>query len=554
MKLSRLGIPFLSLLMVASTAAQTQETYRGLLTAQVRSGKLPPPQRLQDHVNDGKLRLSLRDVVLLTLENNSNVRIQETQVEADKFALLRTYQPFDPALQSIFNLNRFSSPGFSQLQGVGVSSAATLDSLSQAGQVNYTQTFYTGTNIVVGLGTTRNSTNSSFYYFNPYYNTTLNLQFTQPLLRNAWRFANEAPVIIARRTLQQSRATFGAQVSDAILQAVSQYWTLVQARGNLDVTRKSLEAADASYQRDKRALELGALPPLNIYRSESEVASRRVQMIQAEYALKQAEEALRLTIGADQDPYFHALDLVLTEKPEPEGELWNVDTGTALQEALNRRPEVEAARDALANDDTSIRLAHNHLKPDLSLTGFYQSNGLGGNQYNLNINQTTGQITSQLIHRGGLGSSFNQLFAFGYPGYGGTLTLNLPLRNRAAQADLGTALVSRHRDLYSAQQIREQITREVTDAVHQLEEAKITLAAGQTSLDLAQKDLAAEQRKYELGSEPINFLLTAQTNLAQAELNLLQAQVSYQVARAAVDHATGSLLEPYGLQIAELAK
>ncbi len=134
------------------------------------------------------------------------------------------------------------------------------------------------------------------------------------------------------------------------------------------------------------------------------------------------------------------------------------------------------------------------------------------------------------------------------------MTLNLPVRNRAAQADLGTALVSRHRDLYSAQQVREQITREVTDAVHQLEEAKITLAAGQTSLDLAQKDLAAEQRKYELGSEPINFLLAAQTNLAQAELNLLQGQVSYQVARAAVDHATGSLLEPYGLQIAELTK
>jgi outer membrane protein TolC len=73
-------------------------------------------------------------------------------------------------------------------------------------------------------------------------------------------------------------------------------------------------------------------------------------------------------------------------------------------------------------------------------------------------------------------------------------------------------------------------------------------------LDLAQKDLAAEQRKYELGSEPINFLLAAQTNVAQAELNLLQGQVSYQVARAAVDHATGSLLEPYGLQIAELTK
>ncbi len=132
--------------------------------------------------------------------------------------------------------------------------------------------------------------------------------------------------------------------------------------------------------------------------------------------------------------------------------------------------------------------------------------------------------------------------------------MNLPVKNRAAQADLGSALVSRHQDLYSAQQVRERITREVTDAVHQLEEAKITLAAGKTSLDLAQKDLAAEQRKYELGSEPIFFVLNAQTGLAQAELNLLQAQVSYQVARAAVDHATGSLLEPYGLQIAKLTK
>ena len=66
----------------------------------------------------------------------------------------------------------------------------------------------------------------------------------------------------------------------------------------------SMDAAEATYKQDKRALELGALPPLDIYRSESQVASRRVQVIQSEYALKQAEDTLRMTIGADQDPYF----------------------------------------------------------------------------------------------------------------------------------------------------------------------------------------------------------------------------------------------------------
>jgi outer membrane protein len=547
MKDCRVGACLLFLLLLIFPArSQTRENYRGLLTAQVASDKLPGPQHLRDYVSDGKLRLSLRDAVVLTLENNSAVRVQEAQVESDKFALLRAYQPFDPQLQSVFNVNRYSYAGTNQLQGVGVSSNSSLNSLAQSGQITYTQTFQMGTNISIGLNSTKNSTNSAFYFLNPYFTSTLHLEFTQPLLRNRGRFANRAPLVIARRALQQSRAGFEAQVNDAILQVVAQYWAVVQARGDLEVQRKSLEAADVSYQHDKRALELGALPPLDIYRSESEVASRRVQMIQAEYTLKRAEDVLRLTVGATQDPYFGALDLDLTEKPDPAGELRNVDAATALQAALAQRPEFLAARYALDNDETSIRLARNHLKPDLSLAGFYQSSGLGGNQFSLN--------TGQLISQGGLGSSYNQLFGFGFPGYGATLTLNLPLKNQAAEAELGNTLVSRHRDLYSAQEVREQVMLDVSNSVHQLEQAKLTLAAGKTALDLAQKALVAEQRKYELGAQTIFFVLDAQTRLAQAESNLLQAQISYRIAVTAVDHATGGLLQPYHVVVAGLSQ
>jgi outer membrane protein TolC len=132
--------------------------------------------------------------------------------------------------------------------------------------------------------------------------------------------------------------------------------------------------------------------------------------------------------------------------------------------------------------------------------------------------------------------------------------LNFPIKNRAAQATLGSALVSRHRDLYSQQQVQEQVVLDVSNSVHQLEVAKLTLAAGNTALDLAQKALVAEQRKYELGAETIFFVLDAQTALATAELSLLQAQVGYQVALAAVDHATGGLLQPYHVQVAELSQ
>jgi len=521
--------------------AQQKEGYRELVTEHVRSGKLGAPEHLRNYLVEGKLRLSLRDAVVLTLENNSFVRIQETQVESAKVALLGAHQPFDPLLTSSYFANNTTSPPGSNLQQTGV--VIPTKNISRSAQFNYSETFETGTNVQASLSSNRNSfiSQPSSLFFNPSINSTLNLQFTQPLLRNGWLFPNKAPLVIARRNLDQSQASFAAEVSSSILQAVNLYWAVVEARGSLDVAKRSQDAAEASYKRDKRALELGALPPLDIYRSESQVASRRVAVIQGEYGLKQAEDALRMAIGADQDPYFEALDLELTEQPEPAGDLRTTDAATALQAALTKRPEVAAARAALAIDDIRVRLAHNHLLPELDLTGRYASNGLGGST----LNSANQSVSS---------SSLNQVFGFNYPTYQAQLSLSLPLKNRGAKAELGTALVSRRSDLYGERQVREQVMLDVNNAVHQLEQAKLSIAAGKEALDMAKKNTAAEQRKYELGQGTIFLVLEAQTEEATAEQTLLQAQVGYQLAVAGLDHATGELLEPYNLQIAGLTK
>jgi outer membrane protein TolC len=530
----------LTLVLLVRAVAQKGESYRDFMAPQLRSDKLGAPEHLRSFIVDGKLRLALRDAVVLTLENNSLVRVQETQVDFSKFSLLGAHSTFDPLLTSSYNVTNLSSPTFTTLQGTGGTS--TIKSITKFFQLTYSQTFETGTNFQTTLSSTHNSVNSSFDIFNPYVNSTLDFQFTQPLLRNGWLFANRAPLVIARRNLQQSQANFTADVNNSILGAVQQYWAVVEAKGNLDVAKSSMDAAEATYKRDKRALELGALPPLDIYRSESQVASRRVQVIQSEYALKQAEDSLRLTIGADQDPYFAALDLELTEKAEPDGELRTIDAAAALQQALNKRPEVDSNRAALANDETRIRLARNHLMPELDVMGLYASNGLGGT----NVSTTTGQTLSS--------SSLTQLFGFGYPTYEAQISLSFPLRNRAAKAEMGTALVSRHSDLYLERQLKEQIALDVKNSVHQLEEAKLSIVAGKEALDLSKKSMAAEQRKYELGSGTIFLVLEAQSEVAAAEQTLLQAEVGYQLAVASVDHATGELLEPYHIEIAGLTK
>jgi outer membrane protein TolC len=526
-----------------------RETFRELTNPQTVSDTLPGPKYMRDHVVDGKLRLTLQDAVVLTLANNSNVMLQELNIENSKYALLGAHSPFDPLVQASFNAQRSIAQAYTELSGAAL--GTPLSTLNQLTQVNYSQTFETGTNFQATFNVAKLSSNSTFNFFNPSDSSSLSFQFTQPLLRNRWLFANRAPLVIARRNLLGSRAMFEVQVSNTIQLVVNQYWTVVQARGNLEVAQKSLDAAEATYKHDKRALELGALPPLDIYRSESEVASRRVQAIQSEYALKQTEDVLRQTVGADLDPYFRALDLDLTEPAEPTGELQDIDVATALPQALVKRQELEAASQSLANDDTSIKLAHNNLLPDLRLSGNYSGNGLGGNQYNINVTPPT---QPQLISSGGYGDSLYQLFGFGYPSYGFGLTLNLPVKNRSGQAALGNALVSRRHDLYTERQIREQITYDVTNAVHQLEQAKISMAASREAVDLARKTMAAEQRKYELGQGQIFLVLEAQTELATAEQSRLQAEISYQLAVAALNYATGSSLEPYGVQIRDLTR
>ena len=418
--------------------------------------------------------------------------------------------------------------------------ASILNTLNQTTQIGYSQTLQTGTNFQTFFNASKFSTNSSFNFLNPSLSTALQFTVTQPLLRNRGLFPNRAPILIAQRNLKQVRAVFQGEVNDIILQTVRNYWNVILARESSVVQRKSLEEAQKSYDHDKKALSLGALPPLDIYRSESQVASRRVGVIQAEYALKQAEDQFRQVIGADLDPATRVLDLELTDQPESLGGLPSTDIDATLARALANRPELEATRLQLTSDDLSIRLAHNNLKPDLELSGFYSGNGLGGNS-------TTAGNT-------GLGNSLSQVLHFSYPAYGASLSLTLPIRNRSAEANLADVAASRRRDQYQERRTNQNITLEVTNAVHALEEAKLSMEAAKIALDLAQKTLRAEERKYELGAETVFFVLESQIELAQAELNLIQAQVNFQVAVAQVDHATGDLLEHHHVQIMEPAR
>src|SRR5229473_7409818 len=532
-----LAVINVSLMCTASSNAQDKPQLETALRSDSRrkaAAPLPPPQGLQDHVASGKLVLALDDSIRLALSNNTDIRIDHSQIDFALDNLGRAHAPFDPLATFSFADSRAKVPATNQNQG-----ATITNNLSQTTAFGYSQTFQTGTNFQTTFTGSKSSTNSSRAFINPSLLTNLQFTITQPLLRNFGLFPNRAPILIAQRNLKQARSNFTAQVNNIILGIIGDYWSVVLARENLSVQQKSLDEAQKSYDHDKKALSLGALPPLDIYRSESQVASRRVGLIQAEYSLKQAADQFRRDIGADLDPAIRVLDLELTDKPAPLGNLPATDIAVALSRALANRPEFETVRQQLASDELTVRLAHNNLKPDLELAGFYSGNGLNNSPAGADI---------------GLSGSLSQTFHFTYPTYGASLSLNLPVRRHSAQANLADALVGRRQDQFLERRTTQSITLEVTNAVHSLEEAKLTMEAAKIAVDLARESLHADERKYELGAEPVFFVLDAQTQLAQAELNLIQAQVNFQIAVAQVDHATGDLLEHHRVQITEPAK
>ena len=132
--------------------------------------------------------------------------------------------------------------------------------------------------------------------------------------------------------------------------------------------------------------------------------------------------------------------------------------------------------------------------------------------------------------------------------------MTLPVRNHSAEANLADSLVSRRHDQYQERDTNQSISLEVTNAVHALEAAKLGMEAAKVAVNLAKDTLHADERKYELGAETVFFVLDSQTQLAQAELNLIQSEVNFQLAVAQVDHATGDLLEHHRVQVVEPAK
>jgi outer membrane protein TolC len=141
------------------------------------------------------------------------------------------------------------------------------------------------------------------------------------------------------------------------------------------------------------------------------------------------------------------------------------------------------------------------------------------------------------------------MFGFGYPVWGFGLTLRLPIKNRQAAADMADALVSKKRDMLTVRTIQQQVRLDILQAVSQVESSKSSVKLAQVAQDFAQKRLDAEQKKYELGTSQIYFVLQAQQDLVTAQSTLVQNSVQYRRNLLNLSRKQGTLFDDLGVVI-----
>jgi outer membrane protein len=579
---------------------------------------LPPPNlsntgRIDQFMHDGKLYLALDDAIALALENNLDIAIARYTLNIADTDILRAragatilgtpvglvlntpgggvggigaqsgaatggtslgagglgagtnglvsstlgFGPligsFDPVLTGTLQEDHFSQKTSSSFSvPLLIQNTGTVD-------FAYNQAFQWGTNLSVGFNNTRATTNNIFTSLSPQLNSNFRATLTQHLLQG-WGFApNQRFIRIARNNRELSDVAFRLQVTDSVDQIENIYWDLVFAYENVRVQNESLAFAQKTLSDTKKQVEIGSLAPIEVVRAQSTVATDQQAVTTALTNLQLQQLLMKNAISRSlKDPTLATAEVIPTSTMDVPAQEPVVPAEDLINESLRHRPELVESRIDLNSRELSNKAVRSSLLPTLDLFAYYGGSGLGGaqNAASLCADQNPQQFgcAPAPVSSTGYGSTLNQLVNSTAPDKGLGLQLNIPLRNRAAQAvQLRSELEFRQAQL-RLQQIENQVAVEVRNAQFAVQQNRASVDSARAAVELGRQSLDAEQKKYQFGTSTTTLVLQNQSQLATAESTLVNAMVAYEKSKVELDRATGQLLDHYGISIEDAAR
>jgi outer membrane protein TolC len=462
--------------------------------------------------------------------------------------------PLDPTVQLFANFQHATTP---QSNTVLTGTTALIAS-SRVYQTQYSQNWDFGLTAQLTYSTQHIALNSQRFNLNPYTTGSLDLQITQNLLQGFGSAVNGRNIRVQKNNLKVSDLQFRQQVMITVTAALNLYWDLAAFEEDVRARRQAVDTAQQLLEGNQKQVQAGSLAPIEVTRAEAQVYSTRQDLIVAQTNLLQQETVLKNALTRNgvaaaglAGVHVIALDRIVVPPQEQIRPLNDL-----IQEALSKRVEVEEARINLQSNQLNLVGIRNSLKPTLQVFAELTNNGLTGTLTPLGFLLATTPISEGGqpgvgYLAGGYGNLLAQIARRNYPNYSAGLSLNIPLRNRAAQADYATSLLEIRQNELNLRKNTNQIRVDVQNAVTGLQQARARYEAAAQARTLQQQILSGDQRRYELGAATPFQVVQDQRDLASAQSTEIQSMANYTHARIALDQALGTTLEVNHISIAE---
>jgi len=573
------------------------------LTRPYRPRYVPPinltnSPRLESLVRAGNLYLSASDVVALAIENNIDVEVQrygpllaqEVLRRAQSGGALRgvgvSVAP-GPQSVSLQGVSVSGNGGGITASGAGVSSGGGIvtqlgpaipqldptisgfasfqhsttpqsntfltgtTALTQdvrAYQAQYSQNWVFGLNAQMTYASNHIKVNSQSFNLNPFTSGDLDLQLTQNLLQGFGSAVNGRNIRVQKNNLRVTDLQFKQQVIATVTAVLNLYWDLVSFNQDVKARQSAVDAAQTLWDDNKKQVNLGALAEIEITRAEAQFYASKQDLVISQTNLLQQETVLKNALSRNgvasanlADVHVIPLDSLVippTDEIKPLGELYD--------DALGHRVEIEQSRINIESNKLNLVGIKNSLKPTLQAFAELTNNGLTGDLTALGAQQPgLGYLA------GGYTNLLAQIARRNFPNYSAGISLNIPLRNRAAQSDYVTSLIEIRQNELTLQKNMNQIRVDVRNAVIGLQQARARYDSSVQARILQQQTLDADQKKYTFGATTVYQVVQDQRDLATAQNGEVQAMANYSHARIAFDQALGKTLEVNNISLEE---
>jgi outer membrane protein len=573
----------------------------------IPSSNLANSPKIEQLIHDGKLEISLQDAIELALQNSLDIEVARYNVWFADTDVLKTAAggfgrgtagasfpfsqanvpglSFDPIVTGLVSIDSQVVPVNNPfLSGTGTGALITGLAL-HTNQYNFgvAQGFSPGTTVSVNWDNTRSSSSNQINLFNPSVQSSLYLNISQQLLNGFGTFVNRRNIMIAKNNRKIADLAFTQQAITTVTAAITAYYELAYARENVKVQQQAVTVAEKLYNDNKKQLEIGTMAPLDVTRAESELATDRQNLIVAQTAQLQQQQTLRNAISKDpMAPNLVNVEIITIDKPTPPAIVEAASFEEAVKEAFTKRPDLLEQEINLTNAGIDAKANKKALLPVATLNARYGSQGLAGNSPILASTPIAG---SQIVDAngtpvtvlgaggtpvaifepssstsvtgtktGGLGDAQSQVFHNDFPDYSVSLSLNIPIRNRSAQADYQRAVLTQRQTEAQLQQLRNAAILDVRNTYIALVQNRARVEAAGKARELQQQTFDAEQKKYQLGASTVYQVILTQRDLITAQGTELRAQADLVESKANYERALGRTLEVNNVTIAEAGK